>query len=43
MEMGWLREISAPKSDKQGGRPLSPTYQIHPKACEILKKGETAE
>ena len=43
MEMGWLREISAPKSDKQGGRPLSPTYQIHPKAREILKKGETAE
>ena len=37
-ETGWLREIPPPKQP-EGGRPFSPTFQIHPKAREILKGG----
>ena len=42
LEMGWLREIPYVGSKKQGGRPLSSSFQIHPRACEILKKAKTA-
>ena len=40
LETGWLREIPPPKQP-EGGRPFSPTFQIHPKAREILKRGES--
>ena len=40
IETGWLRETPLAKPEKQTGRPLSPTYRIHPKAREILKEGE---
>jgi hypothetical protein len=39
LETGWLREIPSPKQP-QGGRPFSPTFQIHPKAHEISQRGE---
>ena len=37
LETGWLREIPPPKQP-EGGRPFSPTFRLHPKAREILKK-----
>ena len=43
VETGWLREIPPPEPQKKGGRPFTPTYRIHPKAREILKKERTAE
>jgi hypothetical protein len=39
LETGWLREIPPP-TQPQGGRPFSPTFQIHPKARELLKRSE---
>ena len=39
LEAGWLRQI--PPAQPQGGRPFSPTFNIHPKAREILKRGES--
>jgi hypothetical protein len=36
---GWLRQIPRPKPNLQGGgRFSSPTFQIHPRAVEILRK-----
>ena len=43
VDTGWLRENSPSKPSQKGGRPMSPTYQIHPQACEILKKEKVAE
>jgi hypothetical protein len=39
LEAGWLRQI--PPAQPQGGRPFSPAFYIHPKAREILKRGES--
>jgi hypothetical protein len=43
METGWLREIPPPEAQPKGGRPLTPTFRIHPKAREILRKERAAE
>ena len=43
VDTGWLRENSPSKPSQKGGRPMSPTYQIQPQACEILKKEKVAE
>ena len=40
LEAGWLRQISLPEQP-QGGRPYSPTFRIHPKAHEMLKRSES--
>ena len=40
LETGWLREIPPPKQP-EGGRPFSPTFRIHPKAREILRRSES--
>jgi hypothetical protein len=40
LETGWLREIPPP-NHPQGGRPFSPTFQIHPKARELLRSSES--
>jgi Protein of unknown function (DUF3987) len=39
LETGWLRENKVAKT-QQLGRPLSPTYRIHPRAEEILRRKE---
>ena len=38
VETGWLRQIARPNPNLQGGRFSSPTFQIHPRAVEILRK-----
>jgi hypothetical protein len=37
LETGWLRENKVAKT-QEPGRPLSPTYRIHPRAEEILTR-----
>jgi hypothetical protein len=43
IETGWLREIPPPGPRPKGGRPFAPTFRIHPRAHDILRKQKTTE